>query len=116
MTTSSGWQAPDPEPGPAPGVAFAGAGARLVAYIIDIVVTFVVIIVLVIVAGLSVVAFPPLAIVPILAIVVIPLVYFPYFWVHSGQTPGMSAMGIKVVRDSDGGPVSVGQAILRLLG
>ena len=35
---SSGWQAPDPEPGPAPGMEFAGPGARLVGYIVDIVI------------------------------------------------------------------------------
>jgi len=116
MTTPSTWQAPEPEAGPAPGVVFADPGSRLVAYIIDIVVTFGIIIVLVIVTGLAAVITPFLAIVPVLAILVVPLIYFPYYWQKSGQTPGMKMMSIKVVRDSDGGPVSWGAAILRLIG
>ena len=44
------------------------------------------------------------------------LVYFPYFWARGGQTPGMRTLHIKVVRDADGGPVSFGSAILRLIG
>ena len=51
-----------------------------------------------------------------LAIVVVSVGYFPYFWSRSGQTPGMSQMKIKVVRDKDGGPVTVGSAILRFIG
>ena len=38
-----------------------------------------------------------------------PLAYFPYFWAKTGQTPGMKLMGIKVVRDKDGGPVTMGR-------
>ena len=45
-----------------------------------------------------------------------PLAYFPYFWTKTGQTPGMQIMHIKVVRDKDGGPITMGQAILRLIG
>ena len=44
------------------------------------------------------------------------LVYFPYFWAKDGQTIGNRQMGIRVVRDVDGGPVSMGPAILRLVG
>jgi uncharacterized RDD family membrane protein YckC len=116
MTTPSTWQAPEPETGPAPGVAFADPGSRLVAYIIDLVVNFVIIIALGIATGLVVVVAPILAILPILAIIIVPLVYFPYYWQRTGQTPGMRMMNIKVVRDSDGGPVSWGAAILRLIG
>lgn len=116
MTTPSTWQAPEPEAGPAPGVAFADPGSRLVAYIIDLVVNFVIIIALGIATGLVVVVAPILAVLPILAIIIVPLVYFPYYWQRTGQTPGMRMMNIKVVRDSDGGPVSWGAAILRLIG
>jgi uncharacterized RDD family membrane protein YckC len=42
--------------------------------------------------------------------------YFPFFWQKSGQTPAMKMMGIKVVRDADGGPIGWGSAILRLIG
>ena len=60
--------------------------------------------------------FFPLAIITSLAIIVVSVGYFPYFWARTGQTPGMSAMKIKVVRDADGGPLTAGQAILRLIG
>ena len=36
MTVPAEWQAPDPDVGPAPGVEFATPGARLVGYIVDI--------------------------------------------------------------------------------
>ena len=44
------------------------------------------------------------------------LVYLPWFWAHGGQTPGMKVMHVRVVRENDGGPLSVGQAFLRLVG
>jgi uncharacterized RDD family membrane protein YckC len=113
---SSAWQPPEPVTGPAPGVAFADPGPRLVAYIIDIIVNTVVIIVLALVGTALAFVLPILAIIPFLAIIVVPLAYFPYYWSRTGQTPGMKAMGIRVVRDSDGGPVTVGSAILRLIG
>jgi len=110
------WQAPDPEPGPAPGMEFAGPGERLVGYIVDTIIISVAVLILFIIAGVLVATLPILSIVPFLAIPIISLVYFPYFWAKSGQTPGQKMMGIKVVRDADGGPVTMGSAILRLLG
>jgi uncharacterized RDD family membrane protein YckC len=47
---------------------------------------------------------------------VVTLGYFPWFWVRDGATPGMKMQNLRVVRDADGGPLSVGQAILRLIG
>jgi uncharacterized RDD family membrane protein YckC len=114
------WTAPEPTPGPAPGVEFADPGARLIAYIIDIAITFGIVLVLIIIGGLLVATIPILSIIPFLAVVIIPLIYFPYFWSRegprNGQTPGMQQMGIRVVRDADGGPITVGPAILRLIG
>src|SRR6186997_379182 len=114
------WTAPEPTPGPAPGVEFAEPGARLVGYIIDIAINVVIVLVLSLVAGLLVVTLPVLSILPILAIIIIPLIYFPFFWSRegpqNGQTPGMRQMGIRVVRDTDGGPITIGPAILRLIG
>jgi uncharacterized RDD family membrane protein YckC len=52
----------------------------------------------------------------IVALVVVALGYFPWFWAHSGATPGMRIFGLRVVRDADGGAVSGGQAVLRLIG
>jgi uncharacterized RDD family membrane protein YckC len=52
----------------------------------------------------------------VLSVLVVEFAYFPYFWSKRGQTPGMKIMGIKVVRDVDGGPITMGSAILRLIG
>lgn len=116
MTAQVGWQGPDPEPGPAPGISFASAGARLVAYIVDVIVTLLLSLALGIASVALIVVLPVLAIVPLLAIFIVSFLYFPYFWQRNGQTPGMQMMGIKVVRDSDGGPITWGTALLRLIG
>ena len=114
------WAAPEPTPGPAPGVEFAEPGARLIGYIIDIAINIAIVIVLSIVGGILAVTVPVLSIIPFLAVIIIPLIYFPYFWsregASNGQTPGMKQMGIRVVRDTDGGPITIGPAILRLVG
>jgi uncharacterized RDD family membrane protein YckC len=112
----SAWIRPEPVVGPAPGVEFASHGARLVAYIVDTVIQGVLSIAVVLVSFVVAFVFPPLAILGVLAFLVIGIGYFPYFWTKSGQTPGMKMMGIKVVRDVDGGPVTSGQAILRFIG
>ncbi len=118
--TSAGWQAPEPEPGPAPGYAFGGFGPRLVAYIIDIVIFGVIATILLIVGTLlavtSAVAGAAGLLILVVLLAVASLAYFPYFWATSGSTPGMRVMGLRVVRDSDGGPISSGQAILRMVG
>jgi len=121
----SSWQGPPIEEGPAPGVRFGGYGARLIAYIIDgliqgIVFLLVSIILLAIgvgaastdanaIAGASIVTW-------IVVGFLITVLYFPYFWSHGGQTPGMKLFRIRVVRDADGGPVGWGPALLRLIG
>jgi len=115
-TPSTAWEAPEPIAGPAPGVAFADHGPRLIAYIIDTIIIVIATIVLVIVGGILASIVPALAIIPFLGIFIVSLVYFPYYWAKSGQTPGMKQQGIKVVRDSDGGPVTMGSAILRTIG
>ncbi len=121
----SQWEAPEYVAGPAPGYAFGGFGERLVAYIVDIVITGFVIIVIAILGGLVVAGGAATnngvlagtgLVVLVLALLIIPLAYFPYFWARDGQTPGMRMFGLKVVRDADGGPISGGQAVLRLIG
>ena len=98
-------------------MAFASPGSRLVAYILDIIIQFLIVVMLGI-AGRSSSGRSSSCIGAIFAlgIIVVSVGYFPYFWARSGQTPGMNAMKIKVVRDADGGPVTVGPAILRLIG
>jgi uncharacterized RDD family membrane protein YckC len=123
------WQSPPTEPGPAPGVRFAGHGARLIAYIIDAVIIGVVLTVLFIVITIVFVgaaasggddAAAAAAIggigLMVLITILLSLAYFPYFWWRGGSTPGMRLFRLRVVRDADGGPISGGQAVLRLLG
>jgi uncharacterized RDD family membrane protein YckC len=119
------WEAPKDPAGPAPGIRFAGHGSRLAAYLIDaliqaavgIAVGFIVMLLFLGGAsadggGLAILA----GMIGILGYLVFGLVYFPWFWSRGGQTPGMKVTEIRVVRDVDGGPVSVGSAVLRLVG
>lgn len=114
--TVSEWSAPDPEGGPAPGVEFGSPGARLVGYIIDQVIQFGLSIALFLAAAVLAAIFVPLGALAFVAGIAFLFLYFPFFWVRSGQTPGMRLMGIKVVRDRDGGPIGWGSAFLRLIG
>jgi uncharacterized RDD family membrane protein YckC len=122
------WQPPDRPAGPAPGVEFGDFGPRLVAYIIDgllvgavVVVGFLSWALISLVTGgfrndtIGVGSAIWLAIL-VIGVTVIGLAYFPFFWARDGATPGMKMMGLRVVRDHDGGPISTGQAILRLVG
>jgi len=120
------WEAPaDLTAGPAPGWVFGGAGERLVAYIVDILITGVIVIAIGLVGGLILGAGAASdsgflagagAIVLVFALIIVPLAYFPWFWARTGATPGMRMFGLHVVRDRDGGPISGGQAVLRLIG
>lgn len=133
------WEPPQPETGPAPGVKFAGHGPRLVAYIVDSLIVLFVFLVLLFVFGTALFAgtglssltpadlrdgeLPPGAAAAFggfaavfLIVLVVAFAYFPFFLRRSGQTPGMKLFGLYVVRDADGGRISVGQAILRLIG
>jgi uncharacterized RDD family membrane protein YckC len=121
----SAWQPVQAEVGPAPGVKFAGHGGRLVAYIIDGIILSVIMI------ALSIILTPILFVAAaneeagaaagagflyLFLIGVISILYFPFFWQRSGQTPGMKFFRLRVVRDEDGGPITWGKAILRLIG
>jgi len=120
-----GWQRPPELVGPAPGIRFAGHGARLMAYIVDTIVIFALIMGLfAVLGGITVGAAATgswvIAIVGVLVwlflFFAVALFYFPLFWWKGGQTPGMRLFHLRVVRDRDGGPLSGGQASLRLLG
>jgi len=120
QTPPNAWAGPVEPVGPAPGVAYVGAGERLLAYIIDGLLVFVANIVLVLVAFVLVIVALPVGILALIlvfmAIFVVDIAYFPYFWKTRGQTPGMRQFQLYVVRDRDGGPISSGQAVMRLIG
>ena len=111
------WVAPEVVPGPAPGIEFGGLGPRLVGYIVDTLIILAAVFVIVIVFALVAAIVPVIGGIGIfVGAIIVPLAYFPYFWTKTGQTPGMQIMHVKVVRDKDGGPITTGQAILRLIG
>jgi uncharacterized RDD family membrane protein YckC len=119
------WTTPVEPAGPAPGVRFAGHGGRLVAYIVDSIILSVVATVVAIALGVLTAAFASagsdaLAVLSgigiFVALLAVSLGYFPWFWARGGATPGMRLFRLRVVRDADGGPISGGQAILRLIG
>jgi uncharacterized RDD family membrane protein YckC len=122
------WQPPERAIGPAPGVEFGDFGPRLVAYLIDGLIVGGVVVVAMLSWALVALASGGFdndtlsggaaASVVILVVVlsVVGLGYFPWFWSRDGATPGMKMMGLLLVRDADGGPISGGQALLRLVG
>ena len=110
------WESPEDVVGPAPGYVFGGAGERLIAYIVDGLLISLIAVVGFVLGTILVVIFWPLGLIVYLATPIVCLAYFPWFWHRTGQTPGLRMFGMRVVRDSDGGPVSVGAALLRLVG
>lgn len=121
----SPWQTPMEPAGPAPGFRFAGHGGRLIAYIIDIIIVSIAVTALAVVIAIPLGLFAAnddegmavvLGIVLTVVVIGVSIGYFPYFWMRSGQTPGMKMFRLRVVRDRDGGPISGGQALLRLFG
>ena len=111
------WASPEPEPGPAPGLQFGGAGERLVAYLVDsLLISAACIVIGLVGLLLALVAWPVAIVICLVGWLVVGLGYFPYFWVRTGQTPGLRMFGMRVVRDRDGGPIGTGAALLRLFG
>jgi uncharacterized RDD family membrane protein YckC len=88
------------------GPRYAGFWIRFVAFIIDFIVWAVAI-------GIA-----ALSLILIVGIVLLPLVFFgffPLFWWKKGATPGMSLLGLRVVRAIDGGPIDGGMATIRAI-
>jgi uncharacterized RDD family membrane protein YckC len=117
---------PDPlAAGPAPGMEFARALPRLIAYLVDGLITTLLMVVVAFALG-TVVALAGSAgrdfivglgiILYFLAFLAIWLFYFPFFWGRGGQTPGARLMKIRVVSDEDGSPIGMGTGFIRLFG
>ena len=84
---------------------YAGFWIRLLAYIIDGFILTALIILCLIVVIVGWIALPFVAI-----------GYMPYLWWKRGATFGQSALGLRVVREVDGGPIEGGQAVIRFIG
>lgn len=112
------------QPGPAPGIRFSGRLARFFASIIDGFVIgvisgipyFIGIMLLTVGAQNQDSIFMLIGGLIMLLGGLIAIAYKPWMWSRGGRTVGYKAMGLKVVRAVDGGPVSGMQAIGRLLG
>jgi uncharacterized RDD family membrane protein YckC len=96
--------APQTQVGPAPGVVFGGFWIRFVALVIDAILVG-------IVAGVVVTATKTQALA-----YVIEIAYFMVCWGFLGQTIGMMLFGLRIVRNSDGGKLTWGNVILRMIG
>lgn len=111
-------------PGPAPGIYFANNLPRFVAYLIDGFILSVVIWASWFVIGLLAAILAQgsdslggiVVLIGMIAVGVVALLWFPYWWSRNGQTPGLKVMHLKVVRESDGGTLSFGGGFLRLIG
>ena len=88
---------------------FGGCWIRLVAYYVDA------ILVEIIVTALVLAFIPSIAGVLVVSMIVMPA-YFIGFWATTGQTIGMMPFRLRVVRNSDGGRIGFGGAVLRLVG
>ncbi len=123
------WQQDPSQVGPAPGVQFAPHGGRLVAYIVDgfivgIVIAVISILLLAIFGGAAAaggedtvgVAAISGAFIWLFTILLVSILYFPYFWATGGQTPGMRIFRLRVVKDADGSKIGWGTALLRYIG
>jgi uncharacterized RDD family membrane protein YckC len=124
-TAPPAWQPPAVPAGPFPGMRFADHGPRLISFILDhliiLGISLVILAAFLIVAGIfAAIGVDFLAATSVIAAIVgffvVYFVYFPYFWTKNGQTLGMRPFKLRVVMDKDGGKVTMGPAILRLIG
>jgi uncharacterized RDD family membrane protein YckC len=105
------------EAAPPPPLEFGGFWIRFGAYVIDALILALIGIPLGLVAGVQSLQSPgELPTWSYLISFLIGVAYFVGFWVRSGSTLGMSALGLQVVRDADGGPITWGKALVRWVG
>jgi uncharacterized RDD family membrane protein YckC len=104
----------------APGYAvmpsFAGFWIRLGAYLLDGLILGIGLFVGIFAAVALTLAAPGIGLIAILALYAVGICYQPFMWWKYGATLGQSALGLRVVRDQDGGPISGGQAVVRYIG
>jgi uncharacterized RDD family membrane protein YckC len=111
-------------PGPMPGVYFAGHPARLIAWILDGIILSIVVTLLYFVIGIFGALISSasnelgvlILVVGWLVVAIVSLIWYPYWWSKSGQSPGKKLMHLKVVRAENGELLSFGGGFLRLIG
>jgi uncharacterized RDD family membrane protein YckC len=98
------------------GPRYAGFWIRVGAYLLDALVVGVGIIVGVVAVVVLAALTPAIAVVALIALYAAAICYQPYMWWKYGATLGQRAVGVRVVRDYDGGPISGGAAAVRFIG
>ena len=112
---ATAWTAPEPTPGPAPGVEFAEPGARLVAYIIDVLIIAGVTVLLSIIGVVFLVILPIISMFFWIAAVLFGLVYFPISRRRTARRSATARCGPR--RPGRGRRTGIeGSAMLRLVG
>jgi uncharacterized RDD family membrane protein YckC len=115
------WMLPMAPPGPAPGIAWAGVAVRLGALILDTVIAAIGFVACSVFAssfaihgpGGSIVRYEPAGYAILWVCFLTIFLYQPLAWWRLGGTPGQRALGLRVVRESDGLPLHFGAVILR---
>jgi uncharacterized RDD family membrane protein YckC len=95
---------------------YAGFWIRAVAYIIDGIVVGIGAVVGILLALVVTVAVPAVGLVALVAVWAAAVCYQPYMWWQRGATVGQAALGLRVVRAVDGGPIAGGTAVVRFIG
>lgn len=102
-----------PPTGPAPGLVYADVGQRLLAYMIDGFIVFLIGIVIREPFTRNLSGFGALA-ATVAFLLLVHGAYFIAMW-HQGQTLGMRALSLSVLRASDGGRLTVNEAAIRFI-
>jgi uncharacterized RDD family membrane protein YckC len=113
--------APQPVTAPAVGLAYAGFGIRVLAHLIDSLVLTVVFFVLAAATGGMLTTNSDTGLTTFNSaagslLIVVVLAYVVGFWGARGQTPGMMALNLHIVRARDGTPIDFGIAAIRYVG
>jgi uncharacterized RDD family membrane protein YckC len=95
---------------------FAGFWIRLGAYLLDVVIVVIASFVAFFAGATLTLVSPALFLVWIVVCYVAGICYQPFMWWKYGATLGQRAVGVRVVRDQDGGPISGGTAVIRFIG
>jgi uncharacterized RDD family membrane protein YckC len=112
---------PAAPPGPAPGIVWAGVAVRLGALILDTIIAGIAFVACSIFAaafavygpGGSIDHYEPAGYAILWLCILAIFLYQPLAWWRLGGTPGQRALGLRIVRESDGLPLRLGAVILR---
>lgn len=122
-----GYGQPGPTDGPAPGLRYAGFGIRTAAYLIDAVILFIVALIVSpalggitttsnTIIGNELVQSSSVNSAYLLFQILLGAIYFIGFWSLTSRTPGMMLLHLRVLRASDGKPISIGLGVVRYIG